>query len=193
MRKVLFFMFTSLNGYYTRGRPGDDWENIDWHNFSEEMTAFSVEQINTVDTILFGRATYEGMASYWPTPAAGADSPVIAEKMNALPKIVFSRTLEQAEWSNTRLVRGDAADEVARLKEQPGGDMIIFGSSDLAASLAPRGLIDEYRIMVNPILLGEGKPLFRGLSGDVPLTLLQARTFGNGNVLLSYAPAGQNA
>jgi dihydrofolate reductase len=191
MRKVLFFMFTTLNGYYERGLPGDDWGNIDWHNFSEEMAAFSVEQLDTVDTILFGRATYEGMASYWPTPDASADSPVIAGKMNSLPKIVFSRTLEQAEWSNTRPVRGDAADEVARLKEQPGGDMIIFGSSDLAASLAPRGLIDEYRIMVTPILLGEGKPLLKGLSGDVPLTLLRARTFGNGNVLLSYAPAGQ--
>jgi dihydrofolate reductase len=193
MRRVLFFMFTSLNGYYERGRPGDDWTNIDWHNFSPEMTTYSVEQLEAVDTLLFGRATYEGMASYWPTPAAGADSPVIAEKMNTLPKIVFSRTLERAEWSNTRLVGSDAADEVARLKEQPGGDMLILGSSDLAASLAARSLIDEYRIMVNPVLLGQGKPLLKGLAGDVPLTLLQARTFGNGNVLLSYAPAGQNA
>ena len=160
MRKVLFFMFTTLNGYYERGLPGDDWENINWHNFSEEMSTFSVEQIDTVDTILFGRATYEGMASYWPTPDAVADSPVIAGRMNGLPKIVFSRTLEKAEWSNSRLVRGDAVDEVARLKEQPGGDMIIFGSSDLGR-LVLRGLIDEYRIMVNPILLRDGKPRSR--------------------------------
>ena len=193
MRKVLFFMFTSLNGYYERGRPDLDWENIDWHNFNDEMASFSIEQINTVDTILFGRVTYEGMASYWPTPAASADAPAIAEKMNSLAKIVFSKTLERADWNNTRPVRSDAAEEVARLKEYPGKDMIIFGSSDLAASLAERGLIDEYRIMVNPILLGEGKPVFKGLKRDVRLKLLEARTFSNGNVLLSYAPATQPA
>ena len=193
MRKVLFFMFTSLNGYYERGRPDHGWENIDWHNFDEDMATFSLEQIGTVDTILFGRVTYEGMASYWPTEAAAADSPAITEKMNSLPKVVFSKTLEKAEWSNTRLVPGDAAGEVGRLKEQPGKDMIIFGSSDLAASLAARGLIDEYRIMVNPILLGEGKPVFKGLKVDVPLRLLGSRTFKNGNVLLTYAPAVQAA
>lgn len=193
MRKVLLFMFTSLNGYYERGRPELGWQNIDWHNFNDEMSAFSTEQIDTVDTILFGRVTYEGMASYWPTPAASADSPAIAEKMNSLPKVVFSKTLEEAHWNNARLVRSDPPDEVARLKEQPGKDMIIFGSSDLAAALAERGLIDEYRIMVNPIILREGKPLLKGLNGDVPLKLLRARTFTNGNVLLSYAPVEQHA
>lgn len=183
MRRVLLFMLTSLNGYYERGPWG-----LDWHNVDDEFNRFAIEQLETVDTLLFGRATYEGMASYWPTEAAATDSPAITEKMNALPKIVFSRTLEQADWQNTRLVRGDAADEVARLKAQPGKDLIVFGSSDLAASLAARNLIDEYRIMVNPIALPEGKPLFRGLNGDLHLRLLGARTFGNGNVLLSYAP-----
>ena len=189
MRKVLFFMFTSLNGYYERGLASDDWSNIDWHNFDEDMSTLSVEQINAVDTLLFGRVTYEGMASYWPTPAASADSPVITEKMNSLPKIVFSKTLEKADWNNTRVVRGDASAEVAQLKTQPGKDMIIYGSSDLAASLAENGLIDEYRIMVNPILLGSGKPLLKGLKTDVRLKLLDAKPFKNGNVLLSYAPA----
>ena len=191
MRKVLFFMFTSLNGYYERGLPPDNWENIDWHNFNDEMSTFSIDQIETVDTILFGRVTYEGMASYWPTEAAAADSPVITEKMNSLPKIVFSKSLEKAEWSNTRLVRGDAAEEVAKLKQQPGKDMIIFGSSDMAVGLAERGLIDEYRIMVNPILLAEGKPVFRGLKADVRLKFLEAKPFSNGNVLLRYAPAAE--
>ena len=191
MRKVQFFMFTSLNGYYERGLPDDDWSNIDWHNFDEDMSTLSLDQINTVDTILYGRVTYEGMASYWPTPAASDDNPVIAEKMNSLPKVVFSKTLEKAEWSNTRLVKGDAAEEVAKLKEQPGKNIIIYGSSDLAASLAERGLIDEYRIMVNPILLAEGKPLCQGLKRDVRLKLLEAKPFKNGNVLLTYAPESQ--
>ena len=186
MKRVLYFMMTSLNGFYERG----GWE-IDWHNVDDEFTRFAIEQIKSVDTLLFGRVTYEGMASYWPTEAAAADSPAITEQMNAMPKIVFSRTLEKAGWHNTRLVRGDAAEEVARLKEQPGKDLIIFGSSDLATSLAERGLIDEYRVMVNPIALPEGKPLFQGLKGDLRLKLLQARTFENGNVLLSYAPESQ--
>ncbi len=184
MRKVLFFMLTSLNGFYERGK----WE-IDWHNVDEEFTRFAIEQLESVDTVLFGRATYEGMASYWPTPAAVADSPATAEQMNSLPKIVFSRTLSKAEWNNTRLVRDNAAEEIAKLKEQPGKDMIILASSDLAASLAERGLIDEYRIMVNPIALGEGKSLFQGMKRDLPLKLLDVRRFASGNVLLSYAPA----
>ena len=192
MRKVLFFMFTTLNGYYTRGRDAHDWSDIDWHNFDDQMSALSLEQIESVDTILFGRATYEGMASYWPTEAASADNPVITAKMNSLPKVVFSNSLPKADWSNTRLVRGDAADEVAKLKAQPGGDMIIYGSSDMAASLAARGLIDEYRIMVNPILLTAGKPVFKGLERDVPLKLLAAKPFSNGNVLLTYAPAPES-
>ncbi len=183
MRKVLFFMMTSLNGFYERG----SWE-IDWHNVDEEFNRFAVEQLDTVDTLLFGRATYEGMAAYWPTEAAAADSPVITEKMNALSKIVFSRTLAKADWRNTRLVRSDAAEEVVRLKAQPGKDMIVMGSSDLAVALAERGLIDEYRVMVNPIALPAGKPLFQGLKNDLRLRLLGARTFANGNVLLSYAP-----
>ena len=188
MRRVLFFMMTTLNGFYERGK----WE-IDWHNVEDEFNQFAIEQIDTVDTLLFGRATYEGMASYWPTEAAAADSPVIAEKMNTLPKIVFSKTLEKAEWRNSRLVRGDAAEEVARLGEQPGKDMIVFGSSDLAASLAERNLIDEYRVMVNPILLGAGKPVFSGLSRDLPLRLLHAKTFANGNALLTYTPKRPHA
>jgi dihydrofolate reductase len=188
MRKVLFFMMTSLNGFYERGR----WE-IDWHNVDDEFSDFAIEQLNAVDTLLFGRVTYEGMASYWPTPAASDDSPVIAEKMNSLPKIVFSKTLDAVAWNNTRLVRDDAAEEVAKLKEQAGKDVIVMGSSDLAVSLAERGLIDEFRIMVNPILLGEGKPVFKGLHGDVRLKLLQTRTFKSGNVLLTYAPEAQHA
>jgi dihydrofolate reductase len=129
------------------------------------------------------------MVSYWPTPEALASDPQVAGQMNATPKIVFSRTLDQAEWNNTRLVQTDPVAEVTRLKQQPGGDIFVMGSSNLAVTLAAAGLIDEYRIMVNPILLGQGTPLLQGLPAAVKLKLAATRTFGNGNLLLTYQPA----
>ncbi len=183
MRKVLFFMMTSLNGFYERGA----WE-IDWHHVDDEFTKFSIEQIETVDTLLFGRATYEGMAAYWPTEAAAADSPTVTAKMNETPKIVFSRTMERADWENTRLVRSDAAEEVARLKSQPGKDLIIFGSSDLAASLAKHGLIDEYRINVQPVALGDGLPLLHGLDEPLRLELVSSTAWADGPITQTYIP-----
>ena len=185
MRKVLFFMMISLDGYY-EGPNGD----IIWHQVDDEFNDFAIEQLDTVDTLLFGRVTYEMMASYWPTQQARLDDPDVAAKMNELAKIIFSSTLASADWENTRLVPGEAAEELVKLKQQPGKNLIIFGSSDLAASLARRGLIDEFRIMVNPILLGRGKSLFQGLPEQVRLELIDTRRFRNGNVLLIYRPAG---
>ena len=193
MRKVVFFMMTTLNGYYERGRWDVDPTAIDWHTTDEEFEAFAVEQLREADTILFGRVTYEGMATYWPTPEAIAADPAVAGQMNALPKVVFSRMLPDVSWSNSRLADGDAAAEVRRLRAQPGKDILILASSELAAGLAVEGLIDEYRIMVNPVLVGQGKPLFAGLDQDVPLKLLATRTFATGNVLLTYAPASAPA
>jgi len=183
MRRVWFFMMTTANGYYERG----PWV-IDWHRTDEEFNEFAIQQLGTVDTLLFGRKTYEGMAAYWPSPDAMRDDRVVAAKMNDTPKIVFSRTLERADWTNTRVARGDARDELATLKRAPGGDMLLLGSSDLAASLAERGLIDEYRLMVNPIALPEGKPVLKGLGADLHLELANVRQFANGNVLLTYRP-----
>ena len=189
MRKVVFFMMTTLNGLYERGRWDEDATSIDWHVTDEEFEAFAADQLRQADTILFGRVTYEGMAAYWPTPEAIANDPEVAERMNAMEKVVFSRTLKRVSWSNSRLVGEDVAGEVRRLKEQPGKDILLLGSSDLAVTLAAEGLIDECRIMVNPVLVGHGKPVFAGLDQDVALILLDTRTFGNGNVLLTYAPA----
>jgi dihydrofolate reductase len=189
MRPIVFFMMTTLNGLYERGRWDVDPTGIDWHATDEEFETFAADQLSQADTILFGRVTYEGMATYWPTPEAIANDPAVAERMNALEKVVFSRTLERVRWSNSRLAGEDVAGEVRRLKEQPGKDILLLGSSDLAVTLAAEGLIDEYRIMVNPVVVGHGKPVFAGLARDVSLTLLTARTFGNGNVLLTYAPA----
>lgn len=183
MRRVLFFMLVSANGYYERA-PWD----IDWHMVDAEFNTFAEEQLDSVDTILFGRKTYEGMASYWPTPEAIAADPGTARRMNEKAKVVFSKTLPRAEWNNTHLVKGDAAAEVRRLKDEPGKDIAIFGSSDLTASLAVAGLVDEFRILVNPLALASGRPLFAGLTQDLALRLVGTRTFGNGNVLLRYVP-----
>jgi dihydrofolate reductase len=173
----------TLDGFF-EGPNGE----IDWHNVDEEFNEFAVNQVNTADGLIFGRVTYELMASYWPTPAAQADDPIVAEKMNTMPKIVFSRTLNTVEWNNTRLVKGDAAEEISKIKQQPGRDLLIFGSADLASNLTNLGLIDEYRIMVNPVVLGKGNPLFKDIKEKLNLRLLRTKTFSNGNVLLYYEP-----
>ena len=184
MRKVIFFMLTSVDGFFEGAG-----HNIDWHHVDEEFNEFANEQLGSTDMLLFGRVTYEMMASYWPTEQAKADDPEVAGAMNALQKIVVSTTLDTADWENTRLVKDNLAEEVGKLKQQVGKDMIVMGSSGLAVSLAEMGLVDEFRIMVNPVVLGEGKPVFSGIHGRLNLKLLKARTFGNGNVLLYYAPA----
>lgn len=193
MSKVLFFMMVSANGFYERGRWDDHPDALDWHNTDAEFERFAAEQLDAVGTLLFGRVTYEGMASYWPTPEGIAGDPEVAGRMNALPKVVFSTTLERAEWENTRVVRGDPGAEIARLKRESGADAMLLASSDLAVSLAGQDLIDEYRILVNPVALAQGKPLLRGLPEDLRLRLLGARTFASGNVLLTYEPATRPA
>ena len=183
MRKVFLFMMVTLDGFF----EGPNQE-IDWHNVDEEFNEFAIEQLNELDTLLFGRVTYEGMASYWPTPFAQEDDPIVAGKMNDVPKIVFSTTLDKAEWNNSRLVKEHIAEEISKLKQQQGRDLAIFGSSNLTASLLEMGLVDELRIMVNPIVLGKGTTLFKGIHDKVNLKLLKTRTFRSGNVLLYYQP-----
>ena len=185
MRKLLSFMVVTLDGYY-EGPEGE----FDWPNVDDEFNEFAISQINDIDTLLFGRATYEGMADYWPTPAAGDDDPEIAHLMNTIPKIVFSGSLDRADWQNTRLVKDGVAETIAELKQQPGKDLAFFGSPTLTASLIEQGLVDELRVMVHPILLGAGKPLFSGLSRRVPVELLRTTVFHSGNVMLVYRPVG---
>ena len=183
MRKVFLFMMITLDGFF----EGPDHE-IDWHNVDEEFNEFAIDQLNEVDALLFGRVTYQGMASYWPTPFAKENDPIIAEKMNTIPKIVFSRTLDKVDWNNSRLVKENIAGEVSQLKQEQGRDLAIFGSANLAVSFLQMGFIDELRIMVNPVVLGNGKPLFTGIHGKVKLKLIKIRTFRSGNVLLYYQP-----
>ncbi len=184
MRKIFSFMMATVDGYYEGPNQEFDFWTVD-----DEFNEFSVEQLDEADTLVFGRVTYEGMAAYWPTPAAEEDDPRVAARMNRMPKIVVSRTLDKAEWANTRLV--SATDELTALKQQPGKDIAILGSSELTVSLLQMGLLDELRIMVNPVVLGAGKSVFKTASERSSLRLLNSRAFNSGNVLLYYQPAAR--
>jgi len=139
--------------------------------------------------MVFGRITYEMMASFWPTPNAMKQAPVVAERMNNMPKVVFSRTLKNVSWKNTKLLKGDLPAEVRKLKQDAGMDMVILGSGSLVSQLAQEGLIDEYQLVVNPVVLGNGRTMFDGLKKTLPMKRTKTRAFGNGNVVLCYQPA----
>lgn len=181
MGKIGMFENVSIDGYFA-GPNGE----IDWFVGDEETAQYAKDQAKSTATILFGRVTYELMASYWPTAEAMKNDPVVAEVMNSASKIVFSRTLDRVEWDNTRLVKGNIEEEISKLKQQPGNDMVILGSGSIVSALEQRGLIDEYSFMVNPIILGQGRSIFQGIKDRLHLKLLKTRTFKSGNVLLQY-------
>ena len=182
MRKLIMWNMVTLDGFFEGPKS---WE-IDWYEYvwGDEMDQLSLEQSKSIGMLLFGRVTYEGMAAYW---SSATDQ--IAEFMNSIPKVVFSRTLERADWNNTRLVKGNAEEEVANLKQQPGKDLYIFGSANLSSTLMRHGLIDEYRLGLNPIVLGGGNPLFKPSPDRTKMKLLDARTMKSGLVILRYEPA----
>ena len=183
MRKLFSFNMVTLDGFFE-----DPDHDISWHNVDAEFNEFAIEQTSAVDALLFGRVTYQLMANYWPTPTAIETDPIVAGLMNRLPKVVFSRTLEKAEWNNTKLIKDHIAEEILKLKQQPGKDLALFGSANLMSTLMQLNLIDEHRIMVNPVILGDGNPLFKRTNDKQNLKLIKTRTFGNGNVLLCYQP-----
>ena len=186
MRKLISFTQVALDGYFT-GRNGD----LSWaHEGPQdaEWNAFVSGNASGGGQLLFGRITYELMKSYWPTPQALQNSPAVAEQMNNLPKVVFSRTLDKASWNNTRLVKSGMAAEIRKMKKEPGPDMVIMGSGSIVSQLAEEGLIDEFQLVMNPIVLGEGRTMFDGVKERLTLKQTKTRTFGNGNVLLCYQP-----
>lgn len=187
MRKAIMFNLITVDGFF----EGTNQWDLSWHQVDQEFNEFSIEQLGHAGGLIFGRVTYQGMAAYWPTPAANQDDPVVAGLMNSITKYVFSNTLETVEWSNSHLIFGDAAAELKKLKEQPGKDLFIFGSANLSSAFIKTGLIDEYRLIINPIVLGKGGPLFSGNLGMLKLKLLDLKTFHNGNVLLYYQPEGK--
>lgn len=184
MRRLIAFNNISLDGYFTG--PGGDLSWAYAGSDDPEYSAFVAENARGGGELLFGRVTYEMMASHWPTPAAMRDNPVVAERMNNCAKVVFSRTMDKASWSNTRLVKGDIAAEVRKMKEQPGPGMAILGSGSIVAQLAQAGLIDEYQVVLNPVVLGSGRTMFEGIKQPLNLKLTKTRTFRNAKVYLCY-------
>lgn len=186
MRKLRVFNSISLDGYFTDQRGDMSWahkHDPEWEDFSVRNSTVTGEV-----TFLFGRVTYELMASFWPTPEAHQQAPEVAAAMNARHKLVFSRTLKEASWSNTTLLKGDPVAEVKRLKQEWSTDLMIFGSGSIVAPLAAAGLIDEYRLVINPLVLGAGRSLFQGVGRQLPMKRLTVRDFANGNLVVSYEP-----
>jgi dihydrofolate reductase len=185
MRNVILLMHVSLDGFVAR--PNGD---LDWIRFDDQLADDVAALTATADTALFGRVTYQMMAGYWPT---AAESPTATQHdidharwVNHAPKIVFSRTLDHVDWANSRIVRDDIPEEIARLKQQPGKHLLMIGSTATAQAFMRLGLIDEYRINVNPVVLGSGVPLFAGLQNTIDLQLLHAKPYASGVVGLHY-------
>jgi dihydrofolate reductase len=189
MRRVVLSTHVTLDGFAC-GPNGE----LDWHfdNWNDEMEEYVNEQTKNVDTILVGRVTYEGMAAHWPkivnNPTARRKDIEFAWLMNTLPKVVFSRTLRSAEWNNSRVVNNSIEDEILRMKKLPGKDMIMWGGVNIVQTFIQRKLIDEYNIWVAPVILGEGKPIFKDVA-KLDLRLVRSIEFSNGVVLFSYLPA----
>jgi dihydrofolate reductase len=182
MQKLTVFNQVSLDGFIC-DRNGD----MSWaHKNDAEWNEFVGGNAKSGGTLLFGRVTYDMMASFWPTPMAAETMPAVAKGMNEAAKIVVSRTMKKASWSNTRVVNTDLAGEVRRLKAEAGSQIAILGSGSIVGQLAAAGLIDEYQIAINPIVLGGGKSMFAGIEKMVSLKLVKSRTFKNGNVVLWY-------
>lgn len=180
MAKVSVYNFISLDGYY----KGLD-EDISWHTHGEEENEFSEEQLSKNNILLFGRVTYELMASYWPTEEAEKMAPAVAKGMNDAEKIVFSNTLQDVSWNNTRVVN-DMIGEVTKLKKESVNDMTILGSGKVLTQLVGVGLVDEFQIMIDTKAIGAGESMFAGIKKELSLTLVGTKVFKSGTILLQY-------
>jgi dihydrofolate reductase len=185
MTKLVVYNAMSLDGYFTDANGDMSWA----HKRDPEWQAFVSENASGGGQLLFGRVTYDLMASFWPTPLAAQSNPIVVERMNSLRKFVFSTTLDNVAWNNTTLLKGDLSTEVRKLKQQPGPNIVVMGSGSIVAQLADAGLIDEYQIVLNPLVVGSGRTLFEGVKRKLPMKLARSQVFGNGNVVLFYEPA----
>jgi dihydrofolate reductase len=192
MRKIILTEFLSLDGVMEHPHL--------WHfpYFGEDAGAYKGEELFACDAMLLGRVTYEGFAAAWPQRSEGEpiegtdaidDEKVFADRMNGMTKYVVSTTLKDLTWNNSHLISDNVPEEVRKLKDQPGQDILLMGSADLADTLRQHNLIDEYRLMVHPIVVGQGKRLFRDGSDTTTLKLVDSRTFSHGVMLHTYAPA----
>jgi dihydrofolate reductase len=183
MRKLSSFNFITLNGFLS-----DVEGDISWHRHGEEENQYAAQSLQSGNTLLFGRKTYEMMAGYWPTPMARQNDPVVAEGMNKASKIVVTRSLKNAGWDNTVIISENAVDEIKRLKELPGNDITLLGSGSILTLLADNGLIDEFQVMIDPVAIGSGTSIFNKINKPLNLKLIDVKSFKSGVVLLSYTP-----
>jgi dihydrofolate reductase len=186
MRKLIVFNNISIDGYFTDAHGEMSWA----HNTrpDAEWQAYIASNASGDGELVFGRKTYEMMASFWQTPAAMEQMPTVAEGMNRSKKVVFSRTLTKPNWNNTRLFADDLAGAVRKLKGESGGGLCILGSGEIVAQLAEAGLIDEFHNAVTPNVLGAGRTQFEGVTRRIEMDLVSSRPFVNGNVLTIYKP-----
>ncbi len=184
MRKLGVFNFISLNGCYKGVN-----EDINWHTHGgAEENEFSEKSVQAESILLFGRLTYEMMASFWPTDTAKQNLPIVADGMNKAEKIVFSRTLKKADWNSSRVVNGNIVEEMRKMKQTPGKDLTILGSGSIITQFAEAGLIDQYQFMLDPVVINDGVPIFKGIQHKLDLKLTSTRVFKSGVVLLCYEP-----
>jgi dihydrofolate reductase len=186
MKKVIASIFVSLDGFIVGPTEDMSWVT---NNFTDDMGKYAGNLQSSMSAILLGRVTYQIMTNAW--PSMNEETSPGAERMNNVPKIVFSRTLDKVEWGkydNARLAKNSPAEEISKLKQQPGGDIVIYGSANLVQNLTQLGLIDEYQLLVHPVLLGNGKPLFKGITKPINLKLLRTETYKNGVIVLYYMP-----
>jgi dihydrofolate reductase len=191
MGTVIVTEFVSLDGVMEDPGGAEDFEHGGWSfefNRGEDGDRFKLEEAFDSEALLLGRVTYEGFADAWPSREGE-----FADKFNAMPKYVVSSTLEAPEWNNSTVLSGDLADEVERLKREIDGGIVVHGSAQLAQELLDRGLVDELRLMVFPVILGTGKRLFGATDGKRPLSLVEQRTVGDGVAILVYRPARSGA
>jgi dihydrofolate reductase len=186
LQKLIVFNNVSLDGYFTDKNGDMSWAYNPVQD--GEWDAFVASNAKSGGTLLFGRITYDLMVNYWPTPAAKKNNPAVAEGMNRSQKVVVSKSLSKPTWENTRLIKGDLAAEIRKLKQEAGEGIAILGSGSIVAQLAPEGLIDEYQIVVTPVVLGKGRTLFDGIEKKLMLKQIKTRAFKNGNVVLYYEP-----
>lgn len=181
MRKVVVMMSMSLDGFVAPAKGAPDHRSMPE---DPALKKIKLDWIRQAGTHAMGRVTYNEMAGHWPLSTDEYAAP-----MNELPKVVFSKTLERADWNNSRVARGDLAEEISALRLEPGGDIIAWGGASFVQALSRAGLVDEYRLVINPIALGDGLPLFKDLAAPIELQLAQATRYANGAVLHIYRPA----
>jgi dihydrofolate reductase len=183
-------MWVTLDGFIAGPNNEMDWIGA---IYDEAMGRYESDLVSTADTLLLGRVTYQSFAGSWPhvpdNPSASEGEKAYARQLNSMRKIVFSRTLKNVEWNNSTLRHEIVPDEIARLKQEPGKDVLIYGSASVVSALTNLRLIDEYQLLVHPVILGGGKPLFTGIEEQVKLKLANTRTHPSGVVVLYYQPA----